>query len=82
VVPGSIPRDATYPPPRVEAPHAHAVCRSCGRISEVELRTEEHEVLRALAEQRPVGWAIDGLTFSLTGTCPRCRGLVSELPTE
>jgi hypothetical protein len=72
VVPGSVPNDATFPPPLVEPPHVHAVCRNCGRIADVDLRSSDLEGLKALSDQRPLGWTVERLTFSLTGLCPRC----------
>ncbi|MCI4369221.1 MAG: hypothetical protein L3K09_06645 [Thermoplasmata archaeon] len=55
-------------------PHAHAVCRACGRISDLPLLPSEPELLKALADGRPEGWAADGITFTVTGTCPNCLG--------
>jgi Fe2+ or Zn2+ uptake regulation protein len=60
-------------PPRIEPPHAHAVCRLCGRIADVDLRLEDLRQLEELAQRRPGGWYVEGITFSLTGACPRCR---------
>jgi Fe2+ or Zn2+ uptake regulation protein len=56
-----------------EPPHAHIVCRQCGRISSVDLANEERELLVALAARHPDEWSVDGISFSLTGACPRCR---------
>jgi Fe2+ or Zn2+ uptake regulation protein len=56
-----------------EPPHSHIVCRSCGRISRLELQDAERQLLIALAAQRPAGWSVDGISFSLTGACARCR---------
>lgn len=57
----------------LEPPHSHIVCRSCGRISRLELSNEERQLLVALAAQHPAGWSVDGISFSLTGACGRCR---------
>jgi Fe2+ or Zn2+ uptake regulation protein len=57
----------------LEPPHSHIVCRSCGRISRLELSNEERQLLVALAAQHPAGWSVDGVAFSLTGACARCR---------
>lgn len=74
VVPGSVPRGATPRRPLLrEAPHAHAVCRVCGRISEVELSTEDSLRLETLVARPPDGWAIEVITVGMTGGCPRCR---------
>jgi Fe2+ or Zn2+ uptake regulation protein len=56
-----------------ERPHAHIVCRGCGRIAPVALETEEELRLEAIARAAPEGWAVDLVAFSLTGTCPRCQ---------
>jgi len=57
----------------LEPPHSHIVCRSCGRISRLELQDAERQLLVALAAQHPAGWSVDGIAFSLTGACGRCR---------
>jgi Fe2+ or Zn2+ uptake regulation protein len=56
-----------------EDPHAHVVCRSCGRIQRIELSELDRHLLTQLAEQHPEGWSVDGIAFSLTGACQRCR---------
>ena len=56
-----------------EPPHAHAVCRQCGRISEVDLLPLDAAQLTSLATGSPESWAIEGISLSLTGLCPRCR---------
>jgi Fe2+ or Zn2+ uptake regulation protein len=57
----------------LEEPHAHVVCRSCGRIQRIELNELDRHLLTQLAEQHPEGWSVDGIAFSLTGACQRCR---------
>ncbi|MGA8275185.1 MAG: hypothetical protein WB789_08965 [Thermoplasmata archaeon] len=57
-----------------EPPHSHIVCRNCGRIASVDLEDAERELLVALASRHPEGWSVDGISFSLTGACARCRG--------
>jgi hypothetical protein len=57
----------------LEPPHSHIVCRNCGRISRLELQDAERQLLVALAAQHPAGWSVDGIAFSLTGSCGRCR---------
>jgi Fe2+ or Zn2+ uptake regulation protein len=55
------------------------VCRSCGRITALDLRGEELQLLVALAARHPDEWRVDGVAFSLTGLCPSCRsGLEGE----
>jgi Fe2+ or Zn2+ uptake regulation protein len=56
-----------------EDPHAHIVCRSCGRIQGVELTELDRHFLTELATHHPDGWSVDGIAFSLTGACRRCR---------
>ncbi|HTW55751.1 MAG TPA: hypothetical protein VMG36_04805 [Thermoplasmata archaeon] len=71
VVPTPVPR-----PPGVsldEDPHAHIVCRSCGRIQELELSELDRHLLTELAALHPDGWGVDRVAFSLTGSCRRCR---------
>jgi len=57
----------------VEDPHAHVVCRVCGRIQRIELTELDRHLLTELAAQHPEGWSVDGVAFSLTGACQRCR---------
>ncbi|MFZ0700183.1 MAG: hypothetical protein WAN74_08390 [Thermoplasmata archaeon] len=52
--------------------HTHIVCRQCGRISHLTLTPEDLELLAALVERRPRDWTVDGISYSLTGICPRC----------
>jgi Fe2+ or Zn2+ uptake regulation protein len=56
-----------------EPPHAHAVCRQCGRITEVPIAPFDVEQLKALATEGPTGWEFEGISLSMTGLCPRCR---------
>ena len=72
VVPGSLPKDASRFPLLLEPPHSHVVCRVCGRIASVPLDTDGSLLLERLARQRPDGWTVDLISFSLTGTCERC----------
>ncbi|HZY69451.1 MAG TPA: hypothetical protein VFF67_00530 [Thermoplasmata archaeon] len=61
------------PLPRIEPPHIHAVCRSCGRILEVDPMPDDLPALLAFTERRPDGWSVDAMTISFTGACARCR---------
>jgi Fe2+ or Zn2+ uptake regulation protein len=56
-----------------EDPHAHIVCRVCGRIQPIDLTQLDMHFLTRLAEDHPEGWSVDGISFSLTGACRRCR---------
>jgi Fe2+ or Zn2+ uptake regulation protein len=56
-----------------EEPHAHVVCRSCGRIQAIELTELDRHFLEELAGRHPDGWSVDGIAYSLTGACRRCR---------
>lgn len=66
-------------PPRIvrvdliEDPHSNIVCRVCGRIQRIELNELDRHLLTELAAQHPDGWNVDGISFSLTGACQRCR---------
>jgi len=57
----------------LEDPHAHVVCRVCGRIQRIELTELDRHLLTELAAQHPAGWSVDGIAFSLTGACQKCR---------
>ncbi|MGA9839203.1 MAG: hypothetical protein WBF81_09200 [Thermoplasmata archaeon] len=73
------PRPVSPPAERVvrvdlgEPPHAHIVCRSCGRIQPLELTELDRHLLTELAAHHPDGWSVDGISFSATGACRRCR---------
>ena len=56
-----------------EPPHAHIVCRVCGRIAALPLDTDTALRLERIAEVRPSGWSADLIAYSVTGACPRCR---------
>jgi Fe2+ or Zn2+ uptake regulation protein len=56
-----------------EEPHAHIVCRNCGRIQALELTELDRHLLTELAARHPDGWSVDGIAFSATGACRRCR---------
>jgi Fe2+ or Zn2+ uptake regulation protein len=68
-----------HPPERVvrvdlgEEPHAHIVCRNCGRIQRLELTELDRHLLEELAARHPDGWSVDGIAYSATGACRRCR---------
>ncbi len=71
------------PPRRVPAPavpvfvppeaSAHAICRICGRIVRVSVPPDEIALLHSFSDRRPDGWTVEGMSFSFTGICPRCR---------
>lgn len=73
VVPGSVPSGVALAKPLPETPHGHLICHRCGRIAELELTELDRHFLTELSDRRPKDWSIDGVTFSLTGACPRCR---------
>lgn len=56
-----------------ELPHAHIVCRVCGRIQGMELSELDRHVLTQIAAGRPDGWSVERIAFSLAGACQRCR---------
>lgn len=56
-----------------EPPHAHAVCRQCGRIAEVAVPPFDAEQLTSFAAAGAPQWAVEGISLSVTGYCPRCR---------
>jgi Fe2+ or Zn2+ uptake regulation protein len=56
-----------------EDPHAHIVCRNCGRIQSIELSELDRHLLTELANRHPDGWSVDGIAYSATGACRRCR---------
>lgn len=66
------PRPAA-PPLESERPHAHVVCRVCGRIQPVELTELDCHLLTGLAEHVPDGWSVERIAFSVAGACQRCR---------
>jgi hypothetical protein len=39
----------------------------------MDLDPAQRELLVALAAEPPEGWRVDGIAFSLTGACARCR---------
>jgi Fe2+ or Zn2+ uptake regulation protein len=56
-----------------EEPHAHIVCRSCGRIQSLELTELDRHLLTELAGLSPDGWSVERVAYSLAGACRRCR---------
>lgn len=72
VVPGSVPEGVALASPPPETPHGHLICPRCGRIAELELTELDRHLMMEISRRRPTGWEVEGVTFSLTGTCPRC----------
>ena len=68
-------RPARFVVPELEAerPHAHVVCRICGRIQPLELTELDAHLLTELAGRRPDGWSAERIAFSVAGACQRCR---------
>jgi len=56
-----------------EDPHAHIVCRVCGRIQSLELTELDRHLLTELAAVTPEGWSVERIAYSLAGSCRRCR---------
>jgi Fe2+ or Zn2+ uptake regulation protein len=56
-----------------EDPHAHIVCRVCGRIQGLELSELDRHLLTELAALTPDGWSVERIAYSLAGACRRCR---------
>jgi Fe2+ or Zn2+ uptake regulation protein len=56
-----------------EDPHAHIVCRVCGRIQTLELTELDRHLLTELAGLTPDGWSVERIAYSLAGSCRRCR---------
>lgn len=70
--PHSVP--VAFAPRLREPPHAHIVCRRCGRILRRALPDSDLALLSALADAAlPDGWSVEGIAFSMTGHCPACR---------
>jgi len=65
------------PPPVLgtlaEDPHAHIVCRVCGRIQGLELTELDRHLLTELAALTPDGWSVERIAYSIAGACRRCR---------
>ncbi|MBQ8291195.1 MAG: transcriptional repressor [Clostridia bacterium] len=57
------------------APHAHARCRSCGRLSDVEAKGIPSEGLQAEACD---GFEIEGYMIEFYGTCKECVKNLSD----
>jgi len=60
-------------PAVVPEPTAHAICRQCGRILRVSIPEADAATLQSFVDRRPDGWSVEGMSFSFTGICPRCR---------
>jgi Fe2+ or Zn2+ uptake regulation protein len=52
------------------APHYHARCRLCGRLYDLEARSDGH--IRGRADV-PDGFVVERISVTLVGRCPRCR---------
>ena len=60
-------------PYRYEAqsgPHYHARCRVCGRLYDIEARSDAY--IRGRSEV-PDGFVVERISVTLVGRCPRCR---------
>jgi Fur family transcriptional regulator, stress-responsive regulator len=56
--------------------HAHAVCRRCGSVTDLEAGIDPSP---ALAAARAAGFAPDGMDMAVYGLCSRCAGYSSRL---
>src|SRR3954469_4946340 len=56
--------------------HAHAVCRRCGSVTDLEGGVDPAP---ALAAARAAGFAPDGIDMAVYGLCSRCAGYSSRL---
>jgi Fe2+ or Zn2+ uptake regulation protein len=72
-VPAALPVERVVRVDLGEDPHAHIVCRNCGRIQGIELTELDRLTLTEIARHHPDGWSVDGIAFSATGACRRCR---------
>ena len=53
-------------------PHQHSVCRSCGRIDDLEFELDRKRLARATAEGR---FHADAVELVVTGLCDGCYGV-------
>jgi Fe2+ or Zn2+ uptake regulation protein len=56
--------------------HAHAVCRRCGSVTDLDGGVDPAP---ALAAARAAGFAPDGMDMAVYGLCSRCAGYSSRL---
>ena len=73
VAPSILDRSSRPPVALAEEPHAHIVCRVCGRIQGLELTELDRHLLTELASLTPDGWSVERIAYSLAGACRRCR---------
>jgi Fe2+ or Zn2+ uptake regulation protein len=52
------------------APHYHARCRLCGRLYDIDARSDSHIRGRNAV---PDGFVVERISVTLVGRCPRCR---------
>jgi Fe2+ or Zn2+ uptake regulation protein len=52
------------------APHYHARCRLCGRLYDIDARSDAHIRGRSAV---PDGFVVERISVTLVGRCPRCR---------
>jgi Fe2+ or Zn2+ uptake regulation protein len=51
-------------------PHYHARCRVCGRLEDLVPRSDGHIRARTAI---PEGFAVERISVTIVGRCPRCR---------
>jgi Fe2+ or Zn2+ uptake regulation protein len=64
----STPRGATLYDPRIDE-HHHVICRSCGRVPDIDARVDVGAAARAA---RTAGFSVDHGQLALSGLCPAC----------
>jgi Fe2+ or Zn2+ uptake regulation protein len=64
----STPRGATLYDPRIDE-HHHVICRSCGRVQNVDARVDMRAAVRAA---RTAGFSVEHGQLALSGLCPDC----------
>jgi Fe2+ or Zn2+ uptake regulation protein len=69
----STPRGKTVYDPRV-APHHHVICRSCGRIQDLDAGVDSGAAERAA---RNAGFTVDYGQLQLSGLCADCARIGS-----
>jgi Fur family peroxide stress response transcriptional regulator len=62
------PGPARYEAPR--DPHYHARCRACGRLFDLEARSDRQIRARTAI---PKGFAVENIAVTIVGLCSRCR---------
>ena len=72
----STPRGGTMYDPRTDG-HHHAICRSCGRVHDVDAEIDTSSAERAAAAS---GFAVDHGELQLSGLCAACASQLAASP--